>query len=113
MVHDAVVAKPNDILAMMEEGAREALQSLLDETEIAPSIQVLFSGDIAPTLIREVAAADMNKLVLVPGIVINAARTRPRASHVVIRCQNCGDEQTLKMPPGFGGIQLPRTCRAR
>ena len=67
-MHDAALAKPNDILALMEEGAREALQTLLDDAEVAPPIQILFSGDIAPTLIREVTAADMNKLVLVPGI---------------------------------------------
>jgi DNA replication licensing factor MCM5 len=104
--------KPSELLPMMQQGAHEALASLIDGLEIPP-VQVLFCGDIAPTLIREVSAVDMNRLVLVPGIVINAARTRPRASVVVIRCQNCGDERNLTLPAGFGAAALPRICNAR
>jgi DNA replication licensing factor MCM5 len=110
-LHDAFTSNPNEILPMIEKGAREALASLV-EGEVPP-IQALFCGDIASTLIREVSAADMNRLVLVPGIVINAARTRPRANIIVIRCQGCGDERSMALPSGFGSVTLPRVCTAR
>jgi DNA replication licensing factor MCM5 len=51
-------------------------------------------------------------MLLVPGIVINASRTRPRAVSVKIRCKGCGNERDLAVPPGFGGVTLPRTCPA-
>jgi DNA replication licensing factor MCM5 len=112
-LHDAFTTNPSELLPMMQQGAQEALASIIGGGEAPPSVQVLFCGDIAPTLIREVSAVDMNRLVLVPGIVINAARTRPRASVVVIRCKNCGDERNLPIPAGFGAASLPRVCYAR
>jgi DNA replication licensing factor MCM5 len=46
----------------------------------------------------------------VPGIVINAARTRPKAVMVTVRCKNCNTERQIHCPNGMGGIALPRTC---
>ncbi len=55
----------------------------------------------------------MNKLLRVPGIVINAARTRPKAYQVTIRCKNCGTERLLQCPHGMGSMSLPRTCNGQ
>ena len=54
----------------------------------------------------------MNRLLLVPGIVINASRTKPRATVLTARCKNCGTEREIAVPAGFGGVALPRTCPA-
>lgn len=52
----------------------------------------------------------MNQLLLVPGIVINATRTRPKAVQVRIQCKNCKTQRTLLCPSGYGSVTLPRTC---
>jgi DNA replication licensing factor MCM5 len=55
-------------------------------------------------------ASDVNRLVCVPGIILQAQRSRPKAVTVRIQCQRCGNEQDLPVAPGFGGASLPRTC---
>lgn len=52
----------------------------------------------------------MNRLLLVPGIVISAARTRPRAVTLCIRCKTCQDERFLNCPPGAESYALPLKC---
>jgi DNA replication licensing factor MCM5 len=54
----------------------------------------------------------VNRLVLVPGIVINSSRTRPKAISVAVRCRNCGGERHMAVASGFGGVQIPRVCSA-
>lgn len=75
-----------------------------------PPIQVLFVGDLLPTSIRSITAADVNKLAVIPGIIINSSRTRPKATSIALRCRNCKGEKHLIVPAGFGGAAIPRTC---
>jgi DNA replication licensing factor MCM5 len=102
----------------MEAGVGQALDTLVAPDAKAeaggqlPHIQVLFTGDLIPTQIRDVSAQDVNRLVLVPGIVINASRTRPKATRLHIRCSNCGSSRDIPAPGGLGSVTLPRTCSA-
>lgn len=75
-----------------------------------PAFQVLLVGSMSATPIRSITAADVNRLIMVPGIVINASRTRPKAITVAVRCRNCGAEKHIPVPPGFGGAVMPRQC---
>jgi len=77
-----------------------------------PSIQVLFVGNLQQTPIRAISAKEVNRLVLVPGIVISSSRTRPKAVSIAIRCRNCASERTLQLASGFGSVPLPRYCTA-
>jgi DNA replication licensing factor MCM5 len=52
----------------------------------------------------------VNRLLLVPGIVINSSRTKPKAVSLHIRCSGCNAERELPCPAGFAGASLPRTC---
>jgi DNA replication licensing factor MCM5 len=121
----------------VEQGARAALETLLPaqaEGTRLPTIQVLLTGDLAPTTLRQISvgslrprlfecalllmwvwllqAAEMNRLLLVPGIIVTATRTRPKATDVTIRCKNCQTERELQVPGGFGFVTLPRECPA-
>jgi DNA replication licensing factor MCM5 len=114
-LHDAVLKEPNEYVPLMEIGARDvALAYAADlhggDHERMPTIQVLFIGDLIETPIRSIAAAHVNSLLRVPGIVINASRTRPKAAHVTIRCKSCGSEKTLQGSSGMSSITLPRVC---
>ena len=115
-LHDAIVSSPGEFLPLVEKGAREALISLLGSTTEEgfpmPSLQVLLVGELIPTNIRTISAADVNKLLLVPGIIISASRTKPKATSITIRCKGCGTERELACGAGFSGVQLPRVCSA-
>ena len=87
-----------------------SLLSPITGDETRPALQVLLATALERTTIRDVAAKDVNKLLKVPGIVINASRTKPRATMYVIRCKNCKAEKSLAVPAGFGGVALPTKC---
>lgn len=101
----------------MELGARESLQSYWssitytdEQRNRVPPIQILFLGDLIETPIRSIAATHVNSLLRVPGIVITATRTRPKASMVTIKCKKCGYVKELQGTHGLSARSLPRTC---
>jgi DNA replicative helicase MCM subunit Mcm2 (Cdc46/Mcm family) len=49
-------------------------------------------------------------MLRVPGIVISAARAKPKAIVIVVRCKNCNKTKHLVNGNAFGHVQFPRTC---
>lgn len=96
----------------MEVGARDYLiksKSLRVKPESIPLVQITFIGQLRLTPIREITAAEVHRLLLVPGIVISAAHMRPRAIKVSLRCRKCNKEIYEDVPPG-GAIKRPSRC---
>lgn len=96
-----------------ESAIQDVLKGLFNDPSLGPTVpdfQVTLKGNLSPTYIRDVTADDVNKLIQVPGIVINASRTRAKASKINIYCNTCGYEQDLSVPRAFGGVVLPRRC---
>jgi DNA replication licensing factor MCM5 len=56
------------------------------------------------------SASDVNKLLLVPGIVISATRTRPKAERISVQCSKCSHREELLCPAGMGSVTIPRKC---
>jgi DNA replication licensing factor MCM5 len=95
----------------MENGARSFLiksRVLAVTEEEIPLVQITFIGQLRLTPIRDITAAEVNRMLLVPGIVITAARTRPKATILFLQCKSCRHERSLPCPPS--GTQLPFTC---
>lgn len=59
------------------------------------SIQIQLRGNIAPTPLRSIQSRHMNHLLKCPGIVVSAARSRPRAMCLRVRCGKCLDVRTV------------------
>ncbi len=55
-------------------------------------------------------ASEVNHLLRVPGIVISAARAKPKAIVVVVRCKSCNKTKHLVNASAFGHVQFPRSC---
>merc|ERR1719199_441603 len=64
----------------------------------------------AVTRIRDLGSDQINRLVCVPGIIINAGKTAPVATKIKIVCTNCKSTKVLSGAKGFGSIPIPRTC---
>jgi DNA replicative helicase MCM subunit Mcm2 (Cdc46/Mcm family) len=92
-----------------EEAGEGALPEPVEESRIPP-FQVVLASDMAATRIREITAAHVNKLVVVPGIIITASRTAPKATKVALRCRNCGNRIFVDVASAFGGAPVPRRC---
>ncbi|KAA0161332.1 hypothetical protein FNF27_04605 [Cafeteria roenbergensis] len=131
-LHDLIRDAPNDYIPVFESSIKDTLKELIGEglpasgedadpdvasavaasSDAAPDFQLSLVSDMAPTRIRSITAAHMNKLVVVPGIVVNASRTAPKATRVALRCRNCGSRIFAPVSPAFGGFSIPRRCNA-
>jgi len=67
-------------------------------------------GGLKPKLIREITSNEVEKLVVVQGIIIQAQRPRHKAHKIMLRCTNCENQKELRVPPGFSGAHVPRGC---
>eukprot|EP00915_Cephaloidophora_sp_WS-2016_P003154 GHVH01004246.1.p1 GENE.GHVH01004246.1~~GHVH01004246.1.p1 ORF type:complete len:811 (+),score=102.58 GHVH01004246.1:144-2576(+) len=74
---------------------------LADDTIIAKNIRMLN------------ATEHMDRLVLVPGIVVSTNRSMMKGAHVTARCKSCGHVLSIKLPNWKGDASLPSTCSAK
>ena len=93
----------------MEAAAVDVLKA--DGREEVPAIQCTFRMDEGAAMpIRGLTAQEVNNLVKVSGIVISAARAKPKATKVSIRCEKCNLTKQLPVRSAFGAVALPRKC---
>lgn len=114
-LHELIQLQPNEYLPIFEEAAQVTLTNLLTTTDavLVPPIEIMLKSEQTVMPIRRIQAADVNRLLRVPGIVISASRTRAKAVSIQIRCKSCNTTKMLPCNSAFGGVALPRTCDAR
>ena len=76
-----------------------------------PRFQLVLKSDEVPKLVRELQSANLEKLVVIPGIVISAALPEHKAFSVRVRCKKCNHAKDIPIRAGgkSKGI-IPRTC---
>ncbi|KAK4535969.1 hypothetical protein CDCA_CDCA06G1994 [Cyanidium caldarium] len=121
---DALRDSPGEVLAQMEAAAAEVVIRLRigDGTETvaaepqpqsrvdAASIQVCILSQEHPHPIRELQAAQLDRLTRVAGIVTAASKVRAKARLVTLMCRHCGHRRVMQASAGFGGFAVPRAC---
>ena len=97
-----------------EEEGKQAEELVVEENILhLPNIHVLLvSPKQIPTPMRDISANQVNRLMSIPGIVISASRTRPKATRVSVTCKNCHSREWVNLDNGFGGAALPTTCKS-
>lgn len=112
-LHDLLQNHPNRILPIMEVAAKETLAALTRrEMDDVEDVQVLLDSVQSVTSMRDLKADHVNKLILIPGIVTSATRSKPRAQVLAIRCKSCSDRRLIKSSGPFSTFNVPRTCQA-
>lgn len=61
-------------------------------------------------MLRSLESDLVGKLVVVPGIIVAAGKPVIKARMITAQCKGCQNKITLKVGPGFGGVNLPRVC---
>lgn len=76
------------------------------------AIQILLTGQLQPTPLRQIHAAHMNRLLQCPGIVVSTSPVKSRATELCICCHRCLDEQVVTNTGGpWQSIPLPTHCQ--
>jgi DNA replication licensing factor MCM5 len=100
--------RDNELLNM--DSSSSSSSTLIDAAFERSEIQVVLATCPDSHSIRTLASEHIGKLVSVPGMVISASRTRPKATHLGVVCIGCGQKLTIPTRPGFGTATLPRKC---
>mmetsp|Transcript_1796 Transcript_1796/g.4176 ORF Transcript_1796/g.4176 Transcript_1796/m.4176 type:complete len:754 (+) Transcript_1796:239-2500(+) len=112
---DLLLQRPTQYLAIFEDAAKQALvQTMPGHSEERdgeiPDIQVLLSSQQKPTPLRTVSANDMNRLLMVPGIVTHASRVSARAVELKFICTSCRHIKTVPCANFLKPPKAPRNC---
>ena len=112
-MHDSIQKYPNQALPVLEEATKEALAGLtLSQTNEVPDMQVLLRSEQRATSMRNLNSRDVNRLILIPGIITSATRSRPRAQTLCVKCRACNDVRFIKGAGPFSGFVVPNRCQA-
>lgn len=94
--------------------AAAPLASALDSSGVRkdkPRFQLILKSDEVPKLVRDLQSSNLEKLVCIPGIVIQASLPDHKAYSIRVRCKKCN--QAKDIPIRAGGKSkaiVPRTC---
>ncbi|KAG4301245.1 hypothetical protein PCANB_002492 [Pneumocystis canis] len=109
-----LVNEPADMLPLFELSVKQCARQIVypgsDSKKEFPDCQVTLESDANYTLIRDLNANHISKLVRIPGIVIGASTLSSKATKLHIMCRTCRNIKIINVSGGFSSIQLPRTC---
>merc|ERR1719395_482996 len=116
--------RPSTYLPVCERALRDLYFELVkkdndDLPSKAPSIQLMLTYDIdlegsfgtmKPLKIRQLTSDQVEKLVVVQGIVVSAKRSRHKARKICLRCSNCEAYREITVGAGFSAAHIPGAC---
>ncbi|KAG5358539.1 DNA replication licensing factor mcm5 [Yarrowia sp. B02] len=103
--------------------ARRLINPYMDETDErlrkeapdalakVPYVQVTLKSDASVTQIRDLGSNHVSRLVRVPGIIIGSGSVSNKVKTVSLVCRDCRDTIQIEVTPGFGSLNIPRTCQ--
>ncbi len=60
--------------------------------------------------VRELDASQVEKLVVVNGIVVQVKNKIHKARRITVECWKCKNKKVLMLKPGLSGVQVPTYC---
>mmetsp|Transcript_36156 Transcript_36156/g.81836 ORF Transcript_36156/g.81836 Transcript_36156/m.81836 type:complete len:771 (+) Transcript_36156:68-2380(+) len=118
--------KPTETIPICEQALKDLYTEMVKPLDRegtlpteSPAIQLQLCYDIdlegtrasmKPLMIRELTSDQVEKLVVVQGIVISARSARHKARKVVLKCSNCENVKEIKVGPGWCAAHVPSSC---
>jgi len=119
-----LINNPAEFVPLCERALQELYTEIVrkdDETlpEKAPFIQFELKSDadldgtfgtMKPRMIRDLTSEQVERLVVVQGIVTSVKTPRDKARKVVLKCTNCENVKTVTVQAGFTAAHVPSAC---
>ncbi|CAE7598014.1 MCM5 [Symbiodinium pilosum] len=116
--------RPNVVIKVCEKALqdlyREQFLTENDGSQKAPIIQLNITEDVSldskdlstrPKMIRELRHDQVEKLVIIQGIVVSVTNPRSKVRKVVLRCSNCENVEEVYVEGGFTAAHVPAACK--
>lgn len=104
-------------LSLIEEALSKGVEHILSQIPTAKvtmarmlPLQIEIICRDTPIQIRDLKSSMIQRMVVVPGIVVQAAKPFLKASVLVVQCKDCGARRSMRIPPWKQGLALPRNC---
>lgn len=101
---------PHIVLPELEKVAFDLAKEL--HIHDPPNYHISFVTGERPTMLRELHAEMVGKLVVVPGIVVAASKPNIKAVKIAAQCRGCNNIIGFSVKPGFDSLSFPRQCFA-
>mmetsp|Transcript_5936 Transcript_5936/g.10653 ORF Transcript_5936/g.10653 Transcript_5936/m.10653 type:complete len:756 (-) Transcript_5936:192-2459(-) len=119
-----LINNPTEFIPLCERALQELYQEIVrkeDDSlpEKVPVIQFELKSDadmdatfgtMKPRMIRDLTSDQIERLVVVQGIVTSVKVPRLKARKVVLKCSNCENVKTVSVPAGFCAAHVPSAC---
>eukprot|EP00930_Biecheleria_cincta_P022733 TRINITY_DN16556_c0_g1_i2.p1 TRINITY_DN16556_c0_g1~~TRINITY_DN16556_c0_g1_i2.p1 ORF type:complete len:637 (-),score=147.21 TRINITY_DN16556_c0_g1_i2:684-2462(-) len=119
-----MLTSPTEFVPLCERALQELYYELVrkeDETmpEKAPVVQLELKsdadldgtfGNMKPRMIRDLTSDQVERLVVIQGIVTSVKMPRDKARKIILRCSNCENFKEITVPPGFAAAHVPSAC---
>merc|ERR1719253_2489301 len=116
--------RPSTYLPVCERALKEPYIELVkkendDLPSKAPGIQLMLTYDIdlegsfgtmKPLKTRQLTSDQVEKLVVIQGIVVSARTSRHKARKVCLKCSNCENYREITVGAGFTAAHVPGQC---
>jgi DNA replication licensing factor MCM5 len=117
---------PTEFVPLCEQALQDLYLELVEKQPAdgalphkAPGIQLQFTcdadlegnfGTMKPQKIRDMNSDEVEKLVVLQGIVVRVKKGRHKARKVVLRCSACENMKTIDVKAGFCAGHIPSSC---
>merc|ERR1719506_3254417 len=116
--------KPSTYLPVCERALQELYIEMVKKKDDelptkAPAIQLMLTydidldgtfGTVKPLKIRQLTSDQVEKLVVIQGIVVSAKKSRHKARKVCLKCSNCENMREVTVGAGFNAAAIPGQC---
>lgn len=93
----------------------------LPEKDRVPYIQLVLKSDadldrsktfgiVKPLKVRDLTSAEVERLVILQGIIISQRTARKKARRVTLRCKTCENVKEIHVKAGFCAAHIPAAC---
>eukprot|EP00933_Yihiella_yeosuensis_P062393 TRINITY_DN65331_c0_g1_i1.p1 TRINITY_DN65331_c0_g1~~TRINITY_DN65331_c0_g1_i1.p1 ORF type:complete len:749 (-),score=194.18 TRINITY_DN65331_c0_g1_i1:70-2316(-) len=119
-----LLQSPTEFVPLCERALKDLYYELVrkeDESmpEKAPVIQLELKSDadldgtfgtMKPKRIRELTSDQVEKLIVIQGIVTSVKMPRAKARKIVLKCQSCENVKEITINSGFCAAHVPASC---
>lgn len=119
-----LLTSPTEFVPLCERALQELYYEIVrkeDESmpEKAPVLQLELKcdadlddsfGNMKPKMIRDLTSDQVERMVVVQGIVTSVKMPRDKARKVVLKCSNCEAIKEVNVPAGFAAAHVPTAC---
>lgn len=125
ILHHNLVNRPTEFVKLCEGALQDLYREFFhkddqDMPQKVPLMQLAFKtdanldgtlGSTKPKMIRELTSDQVEKLVVIQGIVASVKTPRDKVRKVVLKCSNCENVEEVTVETGFTAAHIPSSCK--